>query len=285
MKQQSASLKTICCLLVISSLSIQATAGHLTRFKRQTLGDRLGSAASGAVSGFTGANSNRREPTIKLEGSLNKPTSDQSSSNPLPVGSGSTSLDDSFFEPSEIDEKKPAGSLTNGADKLTSPESGNSNPNRRPTKPLRPKPRPQVSSTATIAASADNEDDEYENDERPSSHWGRNDRFSDYRGIVRMAMGPMRHMKGMLARMMDEMPSSEGGDEYYELGGGDGDGGQDIAIASSFSNGDGYSRSSSAISNNGRTRGIISETRNGRTRTRRIGSDSDEADEGEEYYS
>lgn len=48
------------------------------------------------------------------------------------------------------------------------------------------------------------------------------------------------------------------------------------AVASSTSTGDGYSRTSSVVNNNGRTRGIVSETRNGRTRTRRIGSDDDD---------
>lgn len=49
-----------------------------------------------------------------------------------------------------------------------------------------------------------------------------------------------------------------------------------FASSSSVDDGDGYSRMTSSVSNNGRLRGIISETRNGRTQTRRIGRDDDE---------
>lgn len=46
--------------------------------------------------------------------------------------------------------------------------------------------------------------------------------------------------------------------------------------ASAMNDGDGFSRLSSTVTNNGKTRGIVSETRNGRTQTRRIERDNDE---------
>lgn len=46
-------------------------------------------------------------------------------------------------------------------------------------------------------------------------------------------------------------------------------------MASARSSGkDGYLKQSALVSNNGRTRGVVSETRNGRTQTRRIGDDA-----------
>ena len=55
-----------------------------------------------------------------------------------------------------------------------------------------------------------------------------------------------------------------------------------MAVASSYSSDDGDSRVSSLVRNNGRTRGIVSETRNGRTQTRRIGGGNSEGEEEEE---
>lgn len=56
-----------------------------------------------------------------------------------------------------------------------------------------------------------------------------------------------------------------------------------FASSSAVNSDDGYSRLSSSVSNNGRMRGIISETRNGRTQTRRIGRDDDEEAEEDVY--
>lgn len=57
------------------------------------------------------------------------------------------------------------------------------------------------------------------------------------------------------------------------------------ASSSAYSDGDGYSRTYSAVNTNGRTRGLISETRNGRTSTRRIGRRDDyEADDASDDY-
>lgn len=52
-----------------------------------------------------------------------------------------------------------------------------------------------------------------------------------------------------------------------------------MAVASALSNDDGYSRTSSIVNSNGRTRGLVSETRNGRTKTRRIGNEEDDDEE------
>lgn len=90
----------------------------------------------------------------------------------------------------------------------------------------------------------------------------------DYRNMFhQMAAQPMRHVSRMIGRMFDNIaPMNFGSGHDY-----------DGAMASAYSNSeDGVSRLSSAVTNNGRTRGIMSETRNGRTKTERFGDDGDE---------
>lgn len=51
--------------------------------------------------------------------------------------------------------------------------------------------------------------------------------------------------------------------------------GSNGASAYAFSDTDGFSKMASSVTNNGRRRGIVSETRNGRTQTRKIGDYED----------
>jgi len=55
--------------------------------------------------------------------------------------------------------------------------------------------------------------------------------------------------------------------------------GANVAMASSSSFDDRNSRTSSIVRNNGRLRGFVSETRNGRTKVRKIGDDGAESDD------
>lgn len=267
--------------------------------KRQALVDRLGNAASGAISGFS--NDGRLPNTKPSSASLTLPnsqanpklpattTNNNANSNTNVNDEPNTSpLDDiNSPEPTNIEEKQPSA-----RPQARPPQQADLNPQQpdldddRP-KRKQPSRRPTGVSSATSFISSkkpgkkqhndydstgdDDNDDDYAHSDSSSAY---DYRDGDYGSSM---MEPMRHMKGMFARIFDSFPTM---DSMYQDGGDySDDNNGNIAMASSYSSGDGYARSRSTVSNNGRMRGILSETRNGRTRTRRIGSADSDDDE------
>lgn len=266
-----------CCRLI----SVSATPNEI-RFKRQALADRLGDAASGALTGFSGNNKPLRTPTISGKFKQSSQANGSLGGNPQtnqqpPTGNLNPNLDDVNIDAPEVDSPtlsangNPTSSVDSSSSTGTSDEDFEP-PRRKPTRlrPQAPK-RPEASSFA-ISGSANsnkNKHDDYYNgddygnydDRHHSSSYNDDDQGDDYyqagSGFMRMANGPMRHMKGMIASLFDNMEDEMADGDY--------------AAASTYSNGGGYARSRSVVNNNGRLRGVMSETRNGRTRTRRIG--------------
>ena len=76
----------------------------------------------------------------------------------------------------------------------------------------------------------------------------------------------MSNLMGNMFEQMQGLASGEYDNDYA---------GANYASASSKSDTNGYSRTSSIVYDNRRTRGLVTETRNGRTRTRFICADDD----------
>lgn len=115
-----------------------------------------------------------------------------------------------------------------------------------------------------------------------------------------LAGPPMRQLSRFMDDMFDQMhrlgsaeladthawprpngakPATNDHQQAYEYAAGPG--GAASAAAGAFSSADGYSRTSSFVNSNGRARGVVSVTRNGRTSTRRYGlADDDEPADG-----
>lgn len=172
---------------------------------------------------------------------------------------------------------KPANTMVASSDTQAQSETDEEQPIRLPAKKQAKvnKARPGQKNRPTMQD--DDEDYRVRHDDRRRGDDDDcdDDRDDGYEGDMfeTMAMNPMRHFRRMMNSVLDQMPNNFG----YGYGG---DGGDSVAssASSAFSSGDGgYSKLSSSVTNNGRTRGIISETRNGRTKTRRIGDD--DADE------
>lgn len=168
-----------------------------------------------------------------------------------------------------------------GPPKSTSPEN---NPDEERQPPVRPPLRsPSRPPRRKQSRPMDDDSEEYRYSRGDEEETDCDEDQDTYGGgmFESMAANPMRHFRRMMNSVLDRFPSDFG---FYR---GDDDryGGQQLgdpgmvssAAAASFDSRDGgYSKLSSSVTNNGRVRGIISETRNGRTKTRRIGGDDDQ---------
>lgn len=272
--------------------SIQSTNGARFLVKRQALVDRLGNAASGAITGFS---SDGKPPTPKPSASLTLPSASSNQKLPAPSNNANPD-DDSNTQP--LDDINPTGPANDdksppsrpqkptGESAAQLPDIDDAPPKRKPPS-RRPSNRPNGVTSATSFVSSipnrrnpnkkqhDDYDSSEDDDDYSLAHSDSSPAYYDDRDDYGSSMmEPMRHMKGMFARIFNNLPDM---DSMYD---GDYDNNNgNIAMASSYSTGDGYARSRSTVSNNGRMRGILSETRNGRTRTRRIGSADDDDDE------
>lgn len=133
---------------------------------------------------------------------------------------------------------------------------------RKPIKKLRPRPKYEESRR-------DRYEDEHQDEDCDDEE------YDEYNVFHSMAARPMRQFSRMMGHMFDQMQGMSSDIVHSGRPGGF----VSSASASSYANdddddgNDGYSRTSAIVSNNGRAKGIISETRNGRTKTQRIGDD------------
>ena len=121
-------------------------------------------------------------------------------------------------------------------------------PGRRakPSKPIRQKPA-----------------EDYVDEDCEDGGDGEDEAGDNYDQLFDMAVGrPMRQMSRIMGGMFVQISRQPD----LRLEG---------ASASAFSNAEGYSRAESVVSQNGRRRGLVSETRNGRTQIRRLGDDNE----------
>lgn len=265
------SLPLAICLLLID---LQQTNGQQQdvgsiRLKRQSLSNKMQASAD------------IRPTTVSANvGQKSRPSSGATSASATSVAMSSASASNDNDENDElvddpVEEAAPTMKKKNSKPRpaLNADASAEAPATRQPKKDAR-KPARRPTSSSGGRHRSRNEDDRDETNEEDDDEYCDDD---DYSHGGEMFARPMRQFGRMMGDMFDRMQGLASGD-YDSMGSG-----SNVAMASSYSGNNGDSRMSSVVRNNGRTQGLVSETRNGRTKTRRIGSRQDSADPADEY--